>query len=48
MALGTRYTFSFFSLIDSEQFTVIIKQEGYVGSVETLGFLPGRSPLVLR
>ncbi len=47
MALGNRYTFSFFSLIDSEQFTITIKQEGYAGPVETLEFLPGRSPLVL-
>lgn len=47
MALGNRYTFTFQSLIDGEDFTILIKQEGYAGTVETLQYLPGRSPVVL-
>ena len=47
MALGNRYTFTFESLLDKEEFTVILKQEGYAGTLETLEFLPTRSPIVL-
>ncbi len=47
MALASRYTFSFYSLIDSEQFSVVIKQEGYTGYPDALEFLPGRNPITL-
>lgn len=42
MALADRYTFDFKTLKDGEDYNILIQQEGYAGSVETLAYMPGR------
>jgi len=47
MALADRYQFDFVTLLDSENISITIQQEGYTGSVEVLPFMPGRDFLKL-
>lgn len=47
MALATKYTFSFASVLDGELHTIAIKQEGYGGSPIALPYMVGRDFMVL-
>lgn len=48
MALADKYTFTFSSVLDGEEHTFTIQQDGYAGAVETLEFLPGRDFMILQ
>lgn len=47
MALSSRYTFDFQTVLDGETHSINIKQEGYGGSPEALPYLPGRDFMTL-
>ena len=47
MALATKYTFSFASVLDGELHTIVMKQEGYGGSPIALPYMVGRNFMVL-
>jgi len=47
MALGNKYSFTFLTVKDGEQFVILIKQEGFAGTVEQLDFMPGRNFVIL-